>query len=185
MDGSVEIPAEAYRIEEREVVVSGERFIPSVVEPAFGIDRILYTVLEHSYYERQVEGGDNKGESGEDDGDEIDCKNVPIWELAKEAVEKADPQIDFSQFGKLPLFLANSWEAKSASVWMKPMTFSATAISSSLPGFIARISSLVVIPFPGFYYSRTGKPSFLTPTLWLTGVWRLYHRRRGLLRELH
>ncbi|UCF07952.1 MAG: glycine--tRNA ligase, partial [Thermoplasmata archaeon] len=32
---------------------SGERYVPSVIEPSYGIDRIFYTVLEHSY---------NKGE---------------------------------------------------------------------------------------------------------------------------
>lgn len=31
--------------------VRGEEIVPHVIEPSFGIDRILYTVLDHSYYE--------------------------------------------------------------------------------------------------------------------------------------
>lgn len=33
--------------------VSGENIIPHVIEPSYGIDRIFYAVLEHSYYERE------------------------------------------------------------------------------------------------------------------------------------
>ncbi len=37
----------------------GEWFIPHVVEPAFGIDRIIWHILEHSYNEIQKEDGEN------------------------------------------------------------------------------------------------------------------------------
>ena len=46
------IPEEGYEVVEEEVVMNGERFFPHVIEPSFGIDRILYAILEHSYYER-------------------------------------------------------------------------------------------------------------------------------------
>ncbi|HTX44211.1 MAG TPA: glycine--tRNA ligase [Methanocella sp.] len=36
--------------------VSGENIIPHVVEPSYGIDRVLYSALEHSYYEEMVKG---------------------------------------------------------------------------------------------------------------------------------
>ena len=39
-------------------VVSGEWFIPHVVEPAFGIDRIIWHVLDHAYDE--IEKGDDR-----------------------------------------------------------------------------------------------------------------------------
>lgn len=34
--------------------VRGEEIVPHVIEPSFGIDRIIYTVLEHAYYEDAV-----------------------------------------------------------------------------------------------------------------------------------
>lgn len=40
--------------------VHGESIIPHVIEPSFGIDRIIYSVLEHSYFEE--EAGDVKEE---------------------------------------------------------------------------------------------------------------------------
>lgn len=33
-------------------------FMPGVVEPSFGIDRILFSLLEHSYYARPKEEGE-------------------------------------------------------------------------------------------------------------------------------
>jgi glycyl-tRNA synthetase len=35
--------------------VRGEEIVPHVIEPSFGIDRIIYTVLEHAYYEDAVD----------------------------------------------------------------------------------------------------------------------------------
>merc|ERR1719502_1955193 len=35
------------------------QFMPGVVEPAFGIDRIFFACLEHSYYARPKEAGDD------------------------------------------------------------------------------------------------------------------------------
>jgi glycyl-tRNA synthetase len=31
--------------------LSGERYVPNVIEPSYGIDRIFYTILEHAYFE--------------------------------------------------------------------------------------------------------------------------------------
>jgi len=38
---------------EEEVELKGERLLPSVVEPSFGLDRMLYVVLEYAYSERE------------------------------------------------------------------------------------------------------------------------------------
>jgi len=38
--------------------VNGEWFTPHVIEPSYGIDRILYSVLEHAYFETKKEGED-------------------------------------------------------------------------------------------------------------------------------
>ena len=40
----------------QETVVSGEYFIPHVIEPAFGIDRIIWHILDHNYLELEKEG---------------------------------------------------------------------------------------------------------------------------------
>ena len=42
------------RTEDR--VVTGEWFTPHVVEPAFGIDRIIWHILDHAYVETEKEG---------------------------------------------------------------------------------------------------------------------------------
>jgi glycyl-tRNA synthetase len=49
------IKSEAYEIVEVEDKVSGENFIPHVIEPSYGVDRILYCILEHSYKEIEKE----------------------------------------------------------------------------------------------------------------------------------
>lgn len=33
--------------------LAGRNFTPSVIEPSFGIGRIIYCVFEHSYYTRE------------------------------------------------------------------------------------------------------------------------------------
>jgi glycyl-tRNA synthetase len=45
------IPEECYEIKEVEEKDVGEKFVPHVIEPSFGIDRILYSLLEHNYHE--------------------------------------------------------------------------------------------------------------------------------------
>jgi len=49
----VEVPAVAVKVTETEEKVSGRKFIPHVVEPSFGTDRIFYVVLERSYREKE------------------------------------------------------------------------------------------------------------------------------------
>ncbi|MBP72621.1 MAG: glycine--tRNA ligase [Euryarchaeota archaeon] len=40
----------------QESVISGEYFTPHVIEPAFGIDRIIWHILDHNYLELEKEG---------------------------------------------------------------------------------------------------------------------------------
>jgi glycyl-tRNA synthetase len=56
IDGEeVVIESSLFRHETVEVDVNGENIIPHVVEPSYGVDRILYSVLEHAYDEEIVE----------------------------------------------------------------------------------------------------------------------------------
>jgi glycyl-tRNA synthetase len=52
IDGeSIDIPKDCYDIVEMKEKQSGEKFVPHVIEPSYGIDRILYFILEHNYVE--------------------------------------------------------------------------------------------------------------------------------------
>lgn len=51
-----EIPTELTGFEIQERTVNGEHIVPHVVEPSFGVDRIVYTILHHNYREDQVDG---------------------------------------------------------------------------------------------------------------------------------
>ncbi len=58
VDGApIEIAPDLFEVREVEVEIQGEEVMPHVIEPSYGIDRILYAVLEHSYDEEQVEDG--------------------------------------------------------------------------------------------------------------------------------
>ena len=57
LDGrDIIIPKDCYEIVHTKEKKNGERFVPHVIEPSYGIDRILYCVLEHSYYETEKKG---------------------------------------------------------------------------------------------------------------------------------
>jgi len=52
LDGkNVEITTDCYEIKQVKEKLFGEKFVPHVIEPSYGIDRILYFVLEHNYVE--------------------------------------------------------------------------------------------------------------------------------------
>ena len=50
------IPADLYQVREEEVEVRGEEVMPHVIEPSYGIDRMIYVALEHSYSQDEVDG---------------------------------------------------------------------------------------------------------------------------------
>ena len=57
VDGEAyEVPIEATGFGVEEVTESGERVTPHVVEPSFGVGRIIYTVLAHAYETDEVDG---------------------------------------------------------------------------------------------------------------------------------
>ncbi len=56
----MEIDKDTVELNVEEVKKTGERITPHVVEPSFGIGRILYTVMAHSYDEDEVDGEERK-----------------------------------------------------------------------------------------------------------------------------
>ena len=61
VDGEkIEVSNEFFKIEEVEEEIHGERVIPHVIEPSFGLDRITYTILEHSFEKDIVDGEERK-----------------------------------------------------------------------------------------------------------------------------
>ncbi|MEA3558686.1 MAG: glycine--tRNA ligase [Candidatus Thermoplasmatota archaeon] len=51
--GTVEVPFEAATVKEIKETMTGVDYIPHVVEPSFGIDRLMIAVLEHAYFEAE------------------------------------------------------------------------------------------------------------------------------------
>ncbi len=61
VDGEkIVIDSEFYEIKEVEEEIHGERVIPHVVEPSFGLDRITYTILEHAFDRDVVDGEERR-----------------------------------------------------------------------------------------------------------------------------
>jgi len=73
VDGEpVDIPHDMYEVQQVTETIHGENIVPHVIEPSFGIDRIIYAVLEHAFREEEVQGEDEtQGKDdvkGEDEG---------------------------------------------------------------------------------------------------------------------
>jgi len=43
------VPANCYEVVKRKEKISGRKLVPHVIEPSYGVDRMLYAVLDHSY----------------------------------------------------------------------------------------------------------------------------------------
>ncbi len=57
VDGTpYEVPTDAANFSVEEVTEAGEQITPHVIEPSLGIDRTLYTVLDHNFSVDEVEG---------------------------------------------------------------------------------------------------------------------------------
>ncbi|AXR80091.1 glycine--tRNA ligase [Natrarchaeobaculum sulfurireducens] len=57
LDGeSHELPVEKTGFSVDEETIAGEHVTPHVIEPSFGVDRLVYTVLHHAYREDEVDG---------------------------------------------------------------------------------------------------------------------------------
>lgn len=51
-DGNVEVAADVLTIARRTCVENTREYVPNVIEPSFGIGRILYSLIEHSFWTR-------------------------------------------------------------------------------------------------------------------------------------
>ncbi|MDK2975487.1 MAG: glycyl-tRNA synthetase [Methanofollis sp.] len=61
VDGeTIFIPGDLYALHEEEVEVRGAEVMPHVIEPSYGIDRMIYGVLEHAYDEEIVDGEERR-----------------------------------------------------------------------------------------------------------------------------
>ncbi|QSZ66652.1 glycine--tRNA ligase [Methanofollis aquaemaris] len=57
VDGeTIFVPGDLYTVSEEEVEVRGAEVMPHVIEPSYGIDRMIYSVLEHAYDEEEIDG---------------------------------------------------------------------------------------------------------------------------------
>ena len=53
---TIKIPEDCYEIVETNEKKIGDKFVPHVIEPSYGIDRIIYCILEHNYHEINKKG---------------------------------------------------------------------------------------------------------------------------------
>ncbi len=58
VDGSrIKVDRKYFDVVKMREKVAGERVVPHVIEPSHGLDRIMYTCLEHAYTEKQDKEG--------------------------------------------------------------------------------------------------------------------------------
>ncbi|AKG91981.1 glycyl-tRNA synthetase [Geoglobus ahangari] len=61
VDGEeITVTSEFYEVREVEEEIHGEKIVPHVIEPSFGLDRITYAVLEHAFDVDHVDGEERK-----------------------------------------------------------------------------------------------------------------------------
>ncbi len=61
IDGEkIKVPREYFDVVEVEEEITGEKVIPHVIEPSFGLDRISYAVLEHAFDKDIVDGEERR-----------------------------------------------------------------------------------------------------------------------------
>lgn len=59
-ENKYEIDQSFVKFETKEEQIRGDRIIPHVIEPSYGIDRIIYSTLLHSYTEDETEEGEKR-----------------------------------------------------------------------------------------------------------------------------
>lgn len=52
------VPSECFEVSMRREKVTGRKFVPHVIEPSYGIDRIIYAVIEHAFSKSSKDGED-------------------------------------------------------------------------------------------------------------------------------
>jgi glycyl-tRNA synthetase len=56
VDGEkIELTSEFFIVEEVDEAQTGKKYLPHVIEPSYGIDRIFYFTLEHNFHEHKTE----------------------------------------------------------------------------------------------------------------------------------
>jgi|APHM01.1.fsa_nt_gi glycyl-tRNA synthetase (EC 6.1.1.14) len=55
-DNEYTVPADRVNFRVETVTENGEHIVPHVIEPSFGVDRLVYTLLDHAYREDEIEG---------------------------------------------------------------------------------------------------------------------------------
>ena len=55
---SYSVPSECFDVCMRREKVTGRKFVPHVIEPSYGVDRIVYAVMEHAFSRSKKEDGD-------------------------------------------------------------------------------------------------------------------------------
>ena len=48
----ITVPKECFELKRVKETAHGRRFVPHVIEPSYGLDRILYSVMEHAHFEK-------------------------------------------------------------------------------------------------------------------------------------
>jgi glycyl-tRNA synthetase len=48
----VTVPKDCFEVRRVKETVHGRRFVPHVIEPSYGLDRIIYSVMEHAFFEK-------------------------------------------------------------------------------------------------------------------------------------
>ena len=95
------LPEHVKRVQRTENV-NGEWFVPHVVEPAFGIDRIIWHVLDHCYKETKKEGEDYTLLSIPNNVAPIDVAVLPLSE--KDGMQELGESIHRNLCGKKGVF---------------------------------------------------------------------------------
>ena len=99
------VEAEHVKRVQKTVKETGEWFIPHVVEPAFGIDRILWHVLDHAYVETEKSGEPYRMLQLSDSIAPIDVAILPLFEKdGMDDVAKAIHQRCCQTFGIVSLY---------------------------------------------------------------------------------
>ena len=88
----VDADVAGFRIEER--TVSGEHITPHVIEPSFGVDRTVYTVLAHAYSEDEVADETRTYLSLEPDVAPTDVGVFPLVSNVPELVDRAEATVE-------------------------------------------------------------------------------------------
>jgi glycyl-tRNA synthetase len=78
-NGKVEVGKELISIERRTRTENTREYTPNVIEPSFGIGRILYCLFEHNYWTRGSDGGDEaRGASNTLTADQIFTNTIQV-----------------------------------------------------------------------------------------------------------